>query len=182
LVSRITQLFLDELRNAWENIVDLSLAVIRVESNPQLVQIVPPNEVVVLISFELTLGDVRGMINLCIPYNTIERISSKLTANSWVSYGQRATTEQSVAQISKAVSKSLVQMVVDLADTRITTRDLIGLKVNDIITTQKDIHSPLLVTVQGVPKYQAIAGAVKGHKAIRVSETIAPEEIPGDDS
>src|SRR5215467_7002020 len=54
LVSRITNLFLDELKRAWENVLKLDLAVVRVESNPQLVQIVPPNEVVILISFELT--------------------------------------------------------------------------------------------------------------------------------
>ena len=76
LVKRITDLFLDELKHAWENVLTLELSVERVESNAQLVQIVPPNEVVVLISFELTIGDVRGMMNLCIPFNSIERISS----------------------------------------------------------------------------------------------------------
>ena len=59
------------------------------ESNPQLAQIVPPNEVVVVMSFELALGEIRGMMNLCIPYNSIERISGKLSANSWVAYGKR---------------------------------------------------------------------------------------------
>ncbi|MEZ6071364.1 MAG: FliM/FliN family flagellar motor switch protein [Pirellulales bacterium] len=49
---------------------------------------------------------------------------------------------------------------------------------NDIITTQKDIRAPLVATVQGVPKFQVSAGAIKGHKAIRVREAIAPEEIP----
>ena len=67
LVRRITDLFLRELKNAWSNVVDLSLEVDRVESNPQLVQVVPPNEVVVLISFELSLNEVRGMINLSMP-------------------------------------------------------------------------------------------------------------------
>jgi flagellar motor switch protein FliM len=67
LVSRITDLFLAELQHAWANVEELKCKVERVESNPQLVQIVPPNEVVVLISFELTLSDVRGMLNLCIP-------------------------------------------------------------------------------------------------------------------
>ncbi|MEZ6071363.1 MAG: hypothetical protein R3C10_14100 [Pirellulales bacterium] len=71
-----------------------------------------------LISFELAAGDVRGMINLCIPYNAIERVSSKLTSNSWVSYGQREPTDRSVEQISSSISHSLVQMVVDLAETR----------------------------------------------------------------
>src|SRR5262245_6321545 len=79
LVSRITGLFLRELAHAWEGVLPLKLAVERVESNPQLVQIVPPNEVVVLISFELTLGELRGMINLCIPFNAIERVSSRFT-------------------------------------------------------------------------------------------------------
>ena len=89
LVRRITGLFLHDLKRAWANILPLEFEVERVESNPQLVQIVPPNEVVVLISFELTLGDVRGMMNLCIPFNAIERIGNKLTSNNWVSYAQR---------------------------------------------------------------------------------------------
>lgn len=172
LVSRITGLFLDQLHHAWENVLDLSLEVVRVESNPQLVQIVPPNEVVVLISFELALGDTRGMMNLCIPYNAIERISGKLSANSWVAYGRRMATPETIQQISKAVRSSLVELRVRLAQTSISTGDLIGLRVGDIITTEKDIHSPLLVTVEGVPKYFAGPGVFKGHKAIRIEETI----------
>src|SRR5512145_3069931 len=81
LVGRITRLFLHELKHAWEGVLPLKLSVERVESNPQLVQIVPPNEVVVLISFELTLGELRGMVNLCIPFNSIERISGKLSSD-----------------------------------------------------------------------------------------------------
>ena len=60
LVTRITALFLTELKHAWENVLELKLSVDRVESNPQLVQIVPPNEVVVLISFEISIGEVRA--------------------------------------------------------------------------------------------------------------------------
>jgi flagellar motor switch protein FliM len=71
LVSRITDLFCKEMKHAWENVLDLNLSIDRVESNPQLVQIVPPNEVVVLISFELSIGDSRGMMNFCIPFNAI---------------------------------------------------------------------------------------------------------------
>lgn len=176
LVSRITNLFLLELKHAWENVLELDLGVLRVESNPQLVQIVPPNEVVVLISFELTLGEVRGMMNLCIPYNTIERVSSKLTANSWSSYGRRGPTQESIDNIAGNLQGSTVEVVVHLAETKITTRDLIGLRVGDIITTDHDIRSPLTVAVQGVPKFQAKAGAFKGHKAIQVSDSIAERQ------
>ncbi len=181
LVSRITGLFLKELRHAWENVLDLALEVVQVESNPQLVQIVPPNEVVVLISFELTIGELRGMMNLCIPYNSIERISAKLSANSWIAYGKRQATPESMAQIGRAVCTSEVEVRVRLAQTRISTGELIGLRVGDIITTEKDIHRPLVVSVEGIAKFHAKAGCVKGHKAVLITDTIKnPTEALGD--
>ncbi len=181
LVSRITNLFLSELCHAWENVISLELEVVRVESNPQLAQIVPPNEVVVLISFELALGDIRGMMNLCIPYNAIERISGKLSANSWVTYGRKPATPEMTESISQALRGSLVSLNVRLASTKITTGELLGLRVGDIITTDKDVHSPLQVSVQGVPKFRASPGAFKNHKAIRIVEVIAnPAEAIGD--
>jgi flagellar motor switch protein FliM len=176
LVGRITSLFLHELKHAWENVLALKLSVERVESNPQLVQIVPPNEVVILVSFEVGLGELRGMINLCIPFNTIERVSSKLAANNWASYNRTGATAQSRALIGRQIDRSLVDVVVTLAETSITTDDLIGLRVGDIIATDKDTHMPLDVAVQGVNKFLASAGALKGTKAIRVETS--PEALP----
>ena len=172
LVSRITGLFLVEMRHAWENVFDLKLSVVQVESNPQLVQIVPPNEVVVLISFEITIGDVRGMMNLCIPFNSIERIGGKLSANTWVTYGHRQATPEAVEQISRAVCTSQVELNVRLSQTCITTSELLGLRVGDIITTAKDVGSPLLVSIEGIPKFHASPGAFKGHKAILITGAI----------
>jgi flagellar motor switch protein FliM len=171
LVSRITDLFLKEMQHAWENVVKLQLSVERVESNPQLVQIIPANEVVVLISFELIVGETRGMLNLCIPFNSIERISNKLTSNSWVSYSKRPPTAESIRALSHRLSEAPVELIVELAQTKITTSDLIGLRVGDIIATEKDVQHPLVVAVEGRPKFQARPGQYKGRKAI---EVVAP--------
>lgn len=176
LVSRITRLFLEEMRRAWENVLELKLSVDRVESNPQLVQIVPPNEVVVLISFELTLGDVRGMMNLCIPFNSIERIGGKLSSNSWVTYSRRPASPESIQMLSERLRGSVVELVVQLAETKITMGDLIGLRVGDIITTEKDVSAPLHVLVQGHTKYAALPGAYRGHKAIQITEPIVTKQ------
>jgi flagellar motor switch protein FliM len=129
-------LFLAELKRAWENVLDLKLSVERVESNPQLVQIVPPNEVVVLVSFELTLNDIRGMMNLCIPFNAIERHNAKLTSNSWVGYSRGGSNAETVKLIGRQLDNSHVEVVVTLAESRITTADLLELRVGDIITTE----------------------------------------------
>lgn len=175
LVSRVTDRFLEELGNAWENVLHLDLAVDRVESNPQLVQVVPPSEVVVLILFELAVGGVRGMMNFCIPYNTIERISSKLTANSWIGYGKIEVNPDSHAKMIEGIREAEVEVVVTLAETTITTGDLIGLRVGDIITTDKDVREPLELSVEGVAKFDASPGAYKGRKAVQVQQ---PKPVP----
>lgn len=182
LVARITGLFLAQLQRAWENVLTLDLEITRVESDPHVAHIVPPNEVMVLISFELTLGDTGGMISLCIPYKAIERISGKLTANSSNAYGQHQAALESIQQISHGIEGSQVEMVVHLAQSKITTRDLLGLRVGDIITTHSDVHASLDVLVEGRPKFRARPGAFKGYKAICVEETIAPPPDPASGS
>jgi len=172
LVTRITDLFLNEMQHAWENVLLLDLEVDRVESNPQLVQIIPANEVIILVSFELTIGETRGMVNLCIPFNSIERISHKLSSNSWVSYSKRPPTPESIQLISDRIANAPVEVVVELAETTISTSDLLNLRVGDIIASEKDISEPLIVSVEGRPKFEARPGQFKGRKAIEITQTV----------
>lgn len=175
LTGRITNAFLRELTNAWANTIELDFQLERVESNPQLVQIVPPNEVVVLVSFEIMMGRARGMVNLCIPFNTIERIGTKLTNNSWIGYASSKSSTSTQSHIRNLINESQVELVVNLARSSIRAVDLINLQVGDIVTTEKDVHSPLEVEVAGVGKFTGSAGAFKGKKAIEVSGTIVKE-------
>ncbi|MEM8943838.1 MAG: flagellar motor switch protein FliM [Planctomycetota bacterium] len=177
LVGRITDLFLNEMQHAWENVLRLDLEVDRVESNPQLVQIIPANEVVILVSFELTVGDTRGMVNLCIPFNSIERISHKLSANSWVSYSKRPPTAESMQLVTDRISAAPLEVVVELAETTITTADLIGLRVGDIIASEKDVQEPLIVSVEGRPKFEAKPGQFKGRKAIEILQPVEEHQL-----
>jgi flagellar motor switch protein FliM len=108
------------------------------------------------------------MMNLCIPFNAIERIGGKLTTNSWVSYSAglchgRSRSSTSVGSLEGA----LVELVATLARAASRRADLLGLRVGDIVTTEKDVHSLLEVAVEGVAKFHAFPGALKGHKAIQ---------------
>ncbi len=178
LVQRIITLFLEEMANSWENVIQLDLSVVRIESNPQLVSIVPPNEVIVLIGFELSMQGVRGMLNLCIPYNSIERFSSTLVANSWQGYGRGHSTDETRAHIAVEMENSEVEVVVSLANSRITTSELLGLRVGDIITTEHDVKTPLSLLVGGHTKYLGRPGAIKGKKAIQIEEVVFPIDRP----
>ena len=181
LVSRVTGLFLEELRRAWENVLDLKMAVLEIQGNPQRVEIMPPNEVVVAINFELTIGDLRGMMSLCIPYHAIQRIGGRLAAGNWLSYGSKSGSPETIRQIGETICSSPVGVQVRLARTKIGTGELMSLRVGDIITTQKDIHQPVIVSVEGVPKFRGKLGAFKGRKAIMIASAIEnPVDVLGE--
>jgi flagellar motor switch protein FliM len=173
LAGRITNLFMRELRTAWLSILALEIDVERVESNPQLVHIVPPNEVVVMVSFEVTIAQTRGMVNLCIPFNTIERVASKLTSSSWVGYSGAVANPETQEHMVSRLDGSLVNIVVTLARSQIKTGELFDLQVGDIISTEKDVQQPLEVEIADSIKFLASPGSFKGRKAIKI-ETVVP--------
>jgi flagellar motor switch protein FliM len=176
LIGRVVNLFLDQLKVTWDNIVKLELSVEKVESNPQLVQIVPPNEVVILIGFEVLVGKNRGMFNLCIPYNTIETYSQKLSRNGWVGYGKIDPTEQTRSSVSRSIHSAPVDVVVTLARSKVRTADLLGLSVGDIITTETEANHPLELSIQNVTKFLTRPGAFKGKKAVKIESMIPPKD------
>jgi flagellar motor switch protein FliM len=179
LVLRITKMFLQELKHAWENVSELDFEVIQTESNPQLIQVVPPNEVVIVLCFEVALIEVRGAITLCIPYNSFERISGKLTSNAWTGYGsKKQATPQTIKKISKSIRNMHVLLKVKLAESKMKMHEFMNLRVGDVICTQKNAASPLLVSVEGIPKYWAVPGKYKGYTAVQIAEDITdPTDI-----
>jgi flagellar motor switch protein FliM len=90
LIHKITDRALEALGQAWENVKKLEFKLTESESNPQLVQIVPPNEVTVVIGFELKMGSRAGTMSLCLPYNVIEPLLEDLTKRSWSQVGRGA--------------------------------------------------------------------------------------------
>jgi flagellar motor switch protein FliM len=185
LTARITGLFLDELRRAWMKVIDWRISVERVESDPQLVQSVAADEWVVLISFEVGLGESRGMMSLCVPLKSIHGVGEALSSNSLPAYDYRVNAESTDRMVEKLPGDS-VQLVAQLADSKISTADLVGLRVGDIINTEQAVESPILIRIDGASKYRASLGALKGRKAIRIEEPVAvtaPESTAtGDDA
>ena len=178
LISRIIEMAIHGLEKSWSSVCQLKLRVTQVESNPQLVQIVPPNEVIVLISFEITMGEMRGIMNLCIPFNTIEPMIGNLSSDNWSSYTKRGVDHRQKLNLQTGVGKAKVEMVVGLADTRLTAREILNLSVGDVIMTEKGRDQSLEVYVEGRPLFRGAAGLFKGHKAVRVGKSIVrPEDL-----
>ncbi|VAX40330.1 Flagellar motor switch protein FliM [hydrothermal vent metagenome] len=172
VVGRVTDIALRSLEGAWSNLCDLGLSIVQVESNPQLVQIVPPNEVVVLISFEITMGEMRGIMNLCIPYNSIEPLSGKLSSDTWSAYQKRVADPRQKLNLETGVSQASVNMNIQLAETTITAGEVTNLQVGDVIVTEKDHREGVKILVEGRPLFNGQPGLFKGRKAIEITNSI----------
>lgn len=83
IMERIFSRAFDSLQEAWKTVLDISPRLEALETNPQFMQIVSPNETIALISLSTKIGDTTGMINLCIPHVVLEPIMSKLSAHQW---------------------------------------------------------------------------------------------------
>ena len=172
LATRVTDLILQALSNSWADICDLQLKVVQIESNPQLVQIVPPNEVVVLISFEITFGESRGILNLCIPFNTIESKASKLTSTSWGSHEKRELDDGQKLNLNASLSMANVELEVEIAETELSTADVMNLEVGDIIMTEAPAELGAAIKISGRPMFRGMPGVYRGKKAIRITEML----------
>lgn len=169
LVQRITDRATHHLSEAWSNLTPVTFSVHDFESNPQLVQIVPPNETVVVIGFELKLGNRAGTMSLCIPYNVIEPIMGVLAAQNWFSYQRKGGQEDHVRRLTKNVQNAPVDMRAFLAQTSISLNDLLSLQPGDIITTPKECSQEVLIQVEGRNKFLGLIGQFRGNRAIRIT-------------
>ena len=172
LVQRITDRATHHLSEAWSNLTPVTFRVEDFESNPQLVQIVPPNETVVVVGFELKMGNRAGTMSLCIPYNVIEPIMGMLAAQNWFSYQRKGAQEDHLRKLTKNVTAAPVQMRAFLAQTTIRLDDLLSMEVGDVITTDKESDKDVLIQVEGKSKFLAQVGQFKGSRSVRITRVI----------
>jgi flagellar motor switch protein FliM len=176
LISNVTSRGLSALSEAWANVRQLQFTVATTESNPQLVQIVPPNEVVVVIGFELKLTTRAGTMNLCIPYNVIEPVMEQLSSQSWFASSKHQRSKEVETRITQTLSTAPLRVMGMLAETTITVKDLLHLSVGDLIVTEKAASKPAVVLVEGERKYMAHLGQYHGKRALKIIRPMTAED------
>jgi flagellar motor switch protein FliM len=176
LVQRITDRATHHLSEAWSNLTPVTFSVQDFESNPQLVQIVPPNETVVVVGFELKMGNRAGTMSLCIPYNLLEPIMGILAQQSWFSYQRKGDQTDLTRRLRKNVCVAPLEMRAFLSRTTITMNDLLSLQVGDIITTAQDKSADVMIEIEGKRKFHGQLGQFRGAKAVRVTRVMQEGE------
>jgi len=176
LVDQITNRALVSLSEAWKSLTPINFELEQTESNPQFVQIVPPNEVVVIVGFELKMGGRAGTMSLCIPFTVIEPLVEQLAAQSWHSYARGRQDQSLRRQLKHTLDQATVDTSAILAETTITVEDLISMAPGDLIVTDKPSTQPAVFTVEGKKKFLGHLGQFKGKRAMKIHRPVHPKD------
>lgn len=176
VIEGIVVHILGNLREAWSTVIDLRPRLGTIETNPQFAQIVPPNEMVMLITLETKIGESEGMMNLCIPYITIEPIIAKLSAQYWFSSIRRGESEINKQIIQGRLDQVEVEVKVEIGNATLPFSEFMGLEVGETVKLDTRVNDDFTLRVGDRPKYKCRPGRVGNHIAVQIGEEI--EDIP----
>jgi flagellar motor switch protein FliM len=172
---------LGNMREAWTQVIDLRPRLSQIETNPQFAQIVPPSEMVVLVTLETKVGEVEGMMNLCIPYMTIEPIVSKLSAQFWYSSVRRGATTENLNILKEKLSTVEIPVIAEVGHISISVRDVIALRRGDVIRLYSvHVDDPMALNVGNKKKFLCRPGVIGKKMAVQITkklEDVGQEEF-----
>lgn len=168
---------LANMREAWTQVIDLRPRLGQIETNPQFAQIVPPSEMVVLVTLETKVGEEEGMMNFCIPYITIEPIISKLSSQFWFSSVRRSSTTQYMGVLKEKLSSVDMDVVAEIGTINLPVRDVLNLRVGDVVRLSNvRVGDPFSLSVGNKKKFLCQAGVIGKKVAVQVLKKIADIE------
>lgn len=171
IIEKIVKVTLGDLQKAWSDVYRVRTVFTRSEMDPQFAAVVTPDETVVLINLTVELECASGGMTVCIPYSTIEPIREKL---KYRFQGEELEVDQTWRRyIEKKIKELRVDLSATLGKTKITGRELLEMKVNDVIQLDQKTSHPATLNVEGIAKFSAYPGTCNNKKAIRIEERIS---------
>ena len=164
---------LHDLEEAWRPVHTVTTNFVRSEINPQFAAIVPPTDIVLVIMFEIEMENMTGTLTICLPYEAIEPVIPKLKAQF---QSEKLEVDQVwVRRLRAELLSTEIEIITELGTTEITPEDLMGFKVGDTLILGNDVTDPLILKVEGNPKFKGFPGVSRGNKAIQITEVIERE-------
>lgn len=176
LLERVLRQFLPLFAESWEKIIKVNTTLDRIETSPQFAQIVAANETVAIITISVTIGDVSGLVNICLPHLAVEPINQHLSTKLIYQTGVEREAEPAAHDIQMRLETTPLDLTAVFKPTLATVRDILNLQKGDVIQLDHALSDPLILKVAHLPKFRVELGVKENRYAVRVAETIHKEE------
>lgn len=175
ILERIFGICIDLLREPWKNVIAISPRLEKIETNAQFAQIVSPSEMVAIVTLSMKIGEVEGLMNICLPYICLETVMDKLNTKYWYSTMQEKDEKTYEEAIELLIAKARIPIRAVLGQSSISVSDFVNLQKGDIIKLNSNINEELIVHVGNLEKFKAMPGEASEKYAIRVTSVIREE-------
>ena len=173
IISRVMEKALDQLQEAWKQVIEIEPRLENIESNPQFAQVVPPSDMVVIVTMQAKVMQTEGLMTLCIPYFILEPIMSKLTTTFWVAAtaSRRDVAESSTLQ--RRIISTPVPVSVLLGKTSINVYELLNLTTGDVLPLGSKYDEELAFVVGKREKFKCRPGLSGKRMAVQITRKCA---------
>ncbi len=177
VIDGVVKLVLEHLAETWKNITPVRFRISSRDTRPQMLQVAAPNEVVVLVGFDIKIGEARGMLNFCLPASSIEAVGESFT-HSWYRT-QRAPSAAGRHDMGIALGR-LPMHVTATVGTTLSARDVLALQPGDVISLGHRVAEPIDGRVNGLAKFLVVPTLVNERAGVRIEhlcDAARPQEM-----
>ncbi len=168
VMERTTKRVFQELGKAWTRIIDVNVKPTGFETNPQFIQIVPPGETVIVITFQIKMLETTGILTICYPYVTLESVAGKLSGQSWIDATQKRISDEDRHANRENLGGVRADISMILSEMELTIREFLAIKRGDVLQLSKTPDQPVVVKVRDWPKFIARPGIVGKKRGFQV--------------
>lgn len=172
IIERILNICVDLLREPWQNVVNLHPRLERIETNPQFAQLISPTEMIAIVTISITIGEINGLMNVCLPFITLEDVMDKLNIKYWFSSMEKKNEESYEEAIEILIQRSEIPIRAILGHSTISVNDFANIQKGDIIKLDTTINNELDVYVGDIKKFKALPGTTNDDYAVRVTSIV----------
>ncbi len=174
LMGDVIDKLLADLSTVWSTVVETDFRPERVESQPTFAQVVPPNEIVLAICLEMAVGAYEGIMNLCFPFSSLERLLASLNTEQWLS-SKAPKVDPATEELRNQLVRATIPVTVELGQARLTIDELEKLERGQVVRLNKRVDSTVLVKTGERPAFIGRPGTSGRHIAVQVQEKISED-------
>lgn len=176
ILERIFSICVNLLEEPWSSVCALEARLERIETNSQYAQIISPMEMIALVTLNIKIGEVEGLINVCLPFITLEDVMDKLNTKYWYSSLQEKDEQVYADTIEALIARASMPLKAVLGNSVISVNDFLGLQRGDIIRLDRKVNEEMNVYVGNIKKFTALPGVSGDDYAVRVTSVIREEQ------
>lgn len=176
ILQKLLVMFTQLMCEPWKNVVEISPVLSRLETNPQFAQVIAPSDMIAIVTLNMKIGDVEGMVNICLPFFTLEDVMDKLNTKYWFSTMQENHDEHYEEYIESMIRRVDIPIKAVLGKSTISVNDFLNLQVGDCIRLDSRVDTDMNVYVGNIKKFTALPGTDRDSYAVQITSVIREEE------